>query len=311
MPKFSVVISVYNKAGFIAATLDSVMVQTNQDFEVVLLNDGSTDESESIMRTYLTDPRVRLYSEENKGAAAGRNYVIQKAEGDYIALLDADDYWKPNYLAEHARLIEKYPNEFVYATNSEVISKGKTIQRDYSVAIDTGEDMVFDYFEASYLDSILHSSTTVVKKEAFDAVGLYNPRIRSGQDTDLYVRLGLKYPVVFSPKVCVQYLIIENSLFRSSKKLSHKPTFEAYEKFEAENQGLKKFLDLSRYSLCIIAKLEGNKEGFEALHKKIDPENLNKKQRFLLRQSQKNLKQLLKLKNSIAQLGIKLSSFKW
>jgi len=310
MLRFSVVISVYNKAPFIAATLDSVMAQTNQDFEVVLLNDGSTDESESIMRTYLTDPRVRLYSEENKGAAAGRNYVIQKAEGDYIALLDADDYWKPDYLAEQARLIEKYPNELVFATNSEVISKGKTFQRDYSVAIDTGTDMVFNYFEASYLDSILHSSTTVVKKEAFDEVGLYNPGIRSGQDTDLYVRLGLKYPVVFSPKVCVQYLIIENSLFRSSKKLSHKPTFEAYEPYEAENPGLKKFLDLSRYSLCIIAKLEGNKEGFEALNKKIDPENLNKKQRFLLRQSQKNLKQLLKLKNSIAQLGIKLSSFK-
>jgi len=310
MPKFSVVISVYNKAPFIAATLNSVLAQTVQDFEIVLLNDGSTDESESILKGYTNDPRVRLFSEENKGAAAGRNYVIQKAEGDYIALLDADDYWKPDYLEEHTRLIEEYPNEMVFATNSEVISKGKTIQRDYSVAIDTAEDMVFDYFEASYLDSILHSSTTVIKRVAFDEVGFYNPGIRSGQDTDLYVRLGLKYSVVFSPKVCVQYLIIENSLFRSSKKLSHKPTFEAYEQFEAGNPGLKKFLDLSRYSLCIIAKLEGNKEGFKQLYKKIDPIHLNKKQRFLLRQSQKNLKQLLKLKNSISQLGIKLSSFK-
>jgi len=310
MPKFSVVISVYNKAPYIAATLDSVLAQTFQGFEIVLLNDGSTDDSASILKGYANDPRVRLYSEENKGAAAGRNYVIQKAEGDYIALLDADDYWKPNYLEEQARLIEKHPNEMVFATNSEVISKGKTIQRDYSVAIDTAEDMVFDYFEASYLDSILHSSTTVIKKEAFDVVGWYDPDIRSGQDTDLYVRLGLKYSVVFSPKVCVQYLIIENSLFRSSKKLSHKPTFKAYEQYEAGNPGLKKFLDLSRYSLCIIAKLDGNKEGFEQLYQKIDPIHLNKKQRFLLGQSQKNLRQLLKLKNSIAQLGIKLSSFK-
>ena len=310
MPRFSVVISVYNKAPFIAATLDSVLAQTIQDFEIVLLNDGSTDESEAILKGYTSDPRVRLYSEENKGAAAGRNYVIQKAVGNYVALLDADDYWKPNYLEEHTRLIEKYPNEAVFATNSEVISKGKTIARQFSVAIDTAEDMVVDYFEASYLDSILHSSTTVIKREAFDEVGLYNPAIRSGQDTDLYVRLGLKYPVVFSPKVCVQYLVIENSLFRTSKKLSHKPTFEAYEQFEADNSGLKKFLDLSRYSLCIIAKLEGNKEGFTRHYEKIDPANLNKKQRFLLRQSQKNLKQLLRLKNSISQLGIKLSAFK-
>ena len=310
MPKFSVVISVYNKAPFIATTLDSVLAQTVQDFEIVLLNDGSTDDSESILKGYTNDPRVSLYSEENKGAAAGRNYVIQKAEGDYIALLDADDYWKPDYLEEHARLIKKYPNESVFATNSEVISKGKTIQRGFSVPIDTDEDMVVDYFLASYLDSILHSSTTVIKREVFDEVGLYNPAIKSGQDTDLYVRLGLKYPVVFSPKVCVQYLVIENSLFRSSKKLSHKPTFEAYEQFESGNPGLKKFLDLSRYSLCIIAKLEGNKEGFNRHYEKIDPAHLNKKQRFLLRQSQKNLKQLLKLKNSISQLGLRLSAFK-
>jgi len=99
-------------------------------------------------------------------------------------------------------------------------------------------------------------------------------------------------------------------LFRSSKKLSDKPSFEAYEKYETTNPALKKFLDISRYSLCLIAKLEGNKTGFERNYKKIDLANLNKKQRFLLVQSPKNLKQLLKLKNSIAQLGIKLSVFK-
>ncbi|MBL4662662.1 MAG: glycosyltransferase family 2 protein [Flavobacteriaceae bacterium] len=310
MLRFSVVISVFNKANFLANTLASVLAQSYTNFEVIILNDGSTDQSENIIQPFLSDSRIRYYSEENKGAAAGRNYVIQKATAPYIALLDADDIWKPNYLEEQHRLIEKYPNEMVFATNSEVISKEKILQRAYSVVINDREDVIVDYFKASYLDSILHSSTTVIKKEAFDEVGLYNPKIRSGQDTDLYVRLGLKYPVVFSPKICVQYLNIENSLFRSSKKLSHKPTFEDYEQFEEGNYGLKKFLDLNRYSLCIIAKLEGNKEGFKKLYEKIDLTNLNKKQRFLLRQNHKILKQFLKLKNSITKLGIKLSVFK-
>ncbi|MEM7187039.1 MAG: glycosyltransferase family A protein [Bacteroidota bacterium] len=309
MPKFSVVISVYNKEDFLEATLRSVMAQTFQDFEVVILNDGSTDGSEKIIEQFATDPRVRFYSEENKGAAAGRNYVIQKAEGDYIALLDADDLWQPGYLAEHHRMIEKYSQESVFATNSEVIDKGKVTPRRYSIPL-PDEDVVVDFFEASYLDAILHSSTTVLKKEVFDRVGMYNPEVRSGQDTDLYVRIGLQYRVVFSAKVLVQYFVIKDSLFRRSKKLSDKPSFEEYESYEADNPALKKFLNLSRYSLCIIAKLEGNQEGFKKIYEKLDREMLNKKQRFLLRQSRKNLKQFLKLKNSLAQLGIKLSSFK-
>ena len=310
MPKFSVVISVYNKAEFVVETLNSVMAQSVQDFEIVILNDGSTDDSEAVIKPYIADPRVDYFSEENMGAAAGRNYVIQKAKGEYIALLDADDIWKPFYLEEQLKLIEKYPTYKIFATNSEILKKGKTSGRQFSVDISHKEPIVVDDFEASNLDSILHSSTTVVKREVFDTVGLYDTGIKSGQDTDLYVRMGLQYKVVFSPKICVRYRVIENSLFRSSKKLSDKPSFEAYEKYETTNPALKKFLDISRYSLCLIAKLEGNKTGFERNYEKIDLGNLNKKQRFLLAQSPKNLKQLLKLKNSIAQLGIKLSVFK-
>ncbi|MEL6811479.1 MAG: glycosyltransferase family A protein [Bacteroidota bacterium] len=310
MPKFSVVISVYNKEGFIGPTLETVLAQTITDFEVVIRNDGSTDQSEKEIRSFLKDDRIRFYSEENQGAATGRNFVIEKAKGEYIALLDADDLWKPYYLEEQQRLIEKYPDQSIFATNSEILKSGRKTPRSFSVDWQGQEDLVVDFFEASYQDAILHSSTTVVKREVFDLIGYYDPSIKSGQDTDLYVRMGLSYPVVFSPKVCVQYRVLENSLFRSSRKLSDKPSFENYEVFEKENPRLKKFLDISRYSLCLIAKLEGNSEGFEKNYQKIDLSNLNKKQRFLLRQSRKNLKQLLRLKDSIAQLGIKLSAFK-
>jgi len=309
MLKFSVVISVYNKADYIAATLDSVLKQTIQDFEIVILNDGSTDASEKEITSFLSDTRIRYFHEENRGAAAGRNFVIQKAKNDYIALLDADDIWFPTYLEEQSRLIKKYPNQKIFATNSEIFKNGRVINRQYSFKLES-KDSVFDYFEASYLDSILHSSTTVVEKEVFNTIGFYNTTIKSGQDTDIYIRMGLEYKIVFSPNICVQYKVIKNSLFRTSKSINDKPNFKEYEVFEFTNPFLKKFLDLNRFSLCILAKMEGNKSSFLEVFKKINLKNLNRKQRLLLKLNKRFLVFLLYIKEKLPGLGIRLNAFK-
>jgi glycosyltransferase involved in cell wall biosynthesis len=96
-PYFSVVISLYNKEKHIQSTIESVLAQTFVDFEIVVVNDGSTDGSEAVVKS-IDNGRIQIYSQENKGASAGRNAAISKATGTYIALLDADDLWKPNYL---------------------------------------------------------------------------------------------------------------------------------------------------------------------------------------------------------------------
>lgn len=309
MPKFSVVIAVYNKEKHLAKTLQSVFAQTFQDFEVVLVNDGSTDGSEKVIKQF-KDSRLRYYHQENQGAAAGRNAAINKATAPFIALLDADDYWYPHYLEEQNRLIEKYPNEYVFATAQEIIHKNKSSPKPYSIPNDFGSDGVVNYFEASHRASILHSSSTVLKKEVFEQIGNYNPAIKSGQDTDLYIRIGLKYPVVFSRKICSIYLILENSLFRSSTSLEEKADFSEYESLEKGNPLLKKFLDLNRFSLAIFAKLNHDREGFKHNFEKIDLNNLNKKQRLLLKLSPKTTKFLYSLKNFAERFGIKLSAFK-
>lgn len=310
MPEFSVVISVYNKEAHIAKTLQSVLTQTVQDFEIVILNDGSTDTSEAAIKPFLTDPRIRYFSEENKGAGAGRNYVIGKAKGDYIALLDADDIWFPFYLEEQQRTIKKFPKEFVFATASEIQKRNRRFPRTYSVPPNGDEIIKVDYFNASFLDSILQSSTTVLKKEVFETTGYYDPAIKSGQDTDLYVRIGMQYPIIFNRKVCVLYTVHADSLFRSVTKVSERPDFKAYEAQEKTNSGLKKFLDLNRYSLCLLARVEGNSNAFYELYKKIDLENLTKRQRFLLKQRRPVLKALLKTKERLSFYGIRLSAYK-
>lgn len=309
MPKFSVVISVFNKEKYIADTLKSVLAQTFTDFEVVILNDGSTDNSEAEILKF-NDPRIRYFSKRNQGASTGRNFTIKQAEAEYIALMDADDFWYPFYLEEQNRIVNEYPNESVFATATEISRNRKTFKNTYSIQTFGKDAIVVDYFEASQLDSVLLSISTVLKKDVFENVGWYNPNIKSGEDTDLYVRIGLKYKVVFSPKVCATYIVRKNSLFQSVKNLEEKANFEAYETFEKDNPALKKFLDLNRYSLCILAKMEGNKEAFQKNLKKINLENLSKKQQFLLRQNKTILKYLSKTKHNLEKLGLRLGTFK-
>jgi glycosyltransferase involved in cell wall biosynthesis len=115
MPKISVVIPLYNKGFIISETLNSVLAQTFKDFEVIIVNDGSTDNGFEIVSQY-TDNRIRLYNQENKGAAAARNLGIEKATGELIAFLDADDYWYPNHLEELFKLYTDLPNCGIYGS---------------------------------------------------------------------------------------------------------------------------------------------------------------------------------------------------
>ncbi len=309
MPKFSVVISVYNKERYISKTIRSVLSQTFTDFEIIILNDGSTDKSEDEILSF-SDSRIYYFSEKNQGAGAGRNFVINKAKGDYIALLDADDVWFPFYLEEQNRLISKYPNEVVFATNSEFLNNGRIIKKEYSIDVNRQKDLVVNFFESSYMSSIINSSSTVIKNSAIKKIGKYNPLIKSGQDTDFFIRLGLLFPIVFSSRVCVQILIIKNSLSRRTKSISEKANFNEFEEFEKNNKPLKKFIDLNRFSICLLAIKEGNKKGYYENLNKIDLDNLNKKQQFLLKQHRFTILLLMKLKFYLEKLGLRPSVFK-
>lgn len=307
--KFSVVITVYNKAGFVSNTIQSVLDQTHQDFEIVIVNDGSTDDSEKEILQF-DDERIRYFPQENQGAGAARNTAIQHAKFPFIALLDGDDYWFPFYLEEIKKCIDKFPNESVFATAMQKKIGNQIFDEKYSIDFSGEEIKKVDYFEASCLYSALSSSSTVIHQRVFEKIGYYNPTIKSGQDTDLYIRIGLDFKVVFSSKICARQVVQENSLFRSSKTLADKMDFTAYEKYEKQNPGLKKFLDLNRFSLCILAKLDADKEGFQRLYNKIDLNNLSKKQVLLLGQNRSVLKGLLKIKKNVERLGMRLSSFK-
>lgn len=308
MPRFSVVVAVYNKESYIRATLESVLKQTFRDLELVVYNDGSTDNSKSIINS-INDNRIRYYEGANKGAGAARNTALSKAKGELIALLDADDIWRPDHLEVLDQAIRHYPDQRVFATDSILLQDQFQFVRTYSGG-PYRETTVLDFFEASLVDSVVNSSTLAVYPEVLDKVGVYNPDIKSGQDTDLWIRIGLEYQVVFIPKVTVHIVRDWSSLSRSSKSLDDKPNFAKYEYLEADRPALKQFLDRNRFSLSLLSRMSGDGRSARKLRRQIDPASLTLKQRILLRLPRTLLSPLNALKGHLEKKGKRLSSYK-
>lgn len=310
MPRFSVVIAVYNKESYLTKTIQSVLDQRFTDFEIIIVNDGSTDNSESIINSF-TDSRIHYFSQSNSGVSATRNKAIEHATSDYIALLDADDLWDPNYLQTIHQLILSHPNQHVFATAVYIETKQQRIHSVYSVLdLLPNQVRVLDYFESSCINTLLTSSSTVLHKSVFEKIGCYNISIKSGQDTDLWIRIGLQYKIVFVNRVLVVYSYAMNSLYKSSKSISERATFDEYIPYEKENKALKKFLDLNRFSLAVFAKKNGDRVGYKNNLDKINLQNLNKKQIALLYCPRLLILGLIWIKAQANRFGIQISTYK-
>lgn len=205
----SVVIPLYNKEKSIASTLRTVLNQTFSDYEIVIVNDGSTDGSvEEIEK--VQDDRIRLVHQPNAGVSAARNRGIEEAKGDLIAFLDADDEWKPEYLATQYHLSQKYPECSVFACNYEFRDvSGKVTPTLIHKLPFVGEDGILsNYFEvASCSHPPLWTSAVMVKKQAMQAIGGFPMGIKSGEDLLTWARLAYKYKIAFSRRICACYIL--------------------------------------------------------------------------------------------------------
>ena len=308
MPQFSIIIPLYNKENFIENTLKSVLQQSFTDYEVLIINDGSTDASETKILAF-KDARIQYFNKKNEGVSEARNYGIERAKSEYITFLDADDYWYPNFLQEMFLNIEKFPEQKVFAAAIEIENPKNVIASSYSIPKST-ECVVVNYFEASYQEGIIFTSCAVFHKSVFEAIGGFDPKIKSGQDTDLWIRIGLVYPVVFSFKILTRYIYDPNSLSKKSDILHQKLDFSKFTEVEKSNPALKKFLDLNRYSLAIKSKLINDKTNFVNFTSDINLSNLPLKKRILLRLPGFVLRFLLRLNLLFVQLGWSKSVFK-
>ena len=150
--KYSVVIPVYNKKSSIQATIQSVLAQTLRDYEVIVVNDGSTDDSLSVARSFEARG-VRVIDQPNQGVSVARNTGILAAEGEYISFLDADDTWHPDYLETIDRLTSAHPESDFFVTAYRVLlSEGKT---RFSTRLDPEEGCLPSYWKRFPIPTIL------------------------------------------------------------------------------------------------------------------------------------------------------------
>lgn len=308
MAFFSIIIPLYNKEKFIENTIQSVFNQTFQDFEIIIINDGSTDRSEEIVMQ-LKDSRIKYFSKENGGVSTARNFGIKNAKSDYITFIDADDYWFPEFLSTIFEKIKSFPQQKVFAGAIEIETLKKTFPAQYSIK-KSGEFEIVNYFKASLKETVICTSCAVFHKSIFDEIGLFDSKIKSGQDTDLWIRIGLIYPVLFIWKVMARYVYDDKSLSKNTTFLNNKMDFSKFIEQEKINPDLKYFLDLNRFSLAIKSKLAANKMLFNYYYKGIELKKLSFRKRILLTLPSYLLRILIEIKLKSAQLGFGSSVFK-
>lgn len=310
MIQFSIVIPLFNKASYIEKTLKSVLNQTYTDYEIIVINDGSTDESEGIVLGF-NDDRIQLYNQKNQGAAVARNLGIEKAKYNYIAFLDADDLWMENHLETLKNLIQDFPNAGIFASRYQLIFKeGKvTVPKFKGITADF-YGIVHDYFDASLNYAVTTSSSIAVPKWVFGELGNFKSKISSGQDSDMWIRIASKYPVAISNTITASYLhYIQNSLSKTpilDKKIKD---FNDYKLEEQVNPSLKKYLDLYRMEYALQYKIAGGKIISMQLYDDIDKKNIKLKSKILFHFPRKVLLFLLQFKQYLRVKGIDFSIY--
>ena len=195
----SVIIPLYNKALHIERTVMSVLQQTVQDFEIIVVDDGSTDGGSEIVGR-LPDTRVRLIRQENAGVSAARNRGITESRAELVAFLDADDEWKPQFLETILGLQKMFPEAGAYATAYEIYKPNGTIMRPSYKGIPASPwaGIIPNYFQAGLGPQPVCSSAVAIPKHVFKDVGEFPVGVVAGEDADTWLRIALRYPVAFS-----------------------------------------------------------------------------------------------------------------
>ena len=206
IPKFSIIMPLYNKAPYVRKAVESVVGQTYSDWELVIVDNGSTDGSGEIVAS-ISDSRIQIVRlGENIGPGGARNHGVEKSTAPWICFLDADDWWEPTFLEEMVGLIERHPDAGIYGTGYYIVKNGK--ERIAPIGVETG----FHEGEINYckvysktLCMPLTSITVAIPRSLFEESGGFKTHLRLGEDFDLWIRIALKHKVVLLNKPSSNY----------------------------------------------------------------------------------------------------------
>ncbi len=187
-PLVSVIIPTYNRAWIVKEAIESVLSQTFKDYELIVIDDGSTDNTMDILAPLKRD--IILVQQENQGVSAARNRGLAEAGGEFIAFLDSDDLWLPEKLAVQVAFFTSHPDAMICQTEEVWIRKGVRVNPKKRHKKPSG--MIFI---PSLSLCLVSPSAVMIKKTLFDKVGEFDETLPACEDYDLWLRISLKYPV--------------------------------------------------------------------------------------------------------------------
>ena len=233
MPKVSVVIPTHNRASFLRSAIQSVLNQTFQDFEIIVVDDASEDETPEVIQSF-TDPRIQYVRHEtNKGQGVTRNNGMSRVSGEYVAFLDDDDEWLPQKLEQQVSLLDSTPARvgLVYT------GFRKTDALTKQVIAEVIPEKRGDLFDQMAINNWIGTcSTVVVRSSVFEKAGLFDEGLASGADYDMWLRISKEFAIEYICEHLVRYTVHDNRISTN---------------FEAQIRGIER--QLEKYAPVFVA----------------------------------------------------------
>mgnify|MGYP005837404241 CR=1 FL=1 len=273
MPVVSVVVPAYNAEKTILETIRSIQQQTFSNFELIVINDGSTDQTLEVLNT-VEDSRLKVFSYENGGLPVARNRGIARATGEFITFIDADDLWTPDKLELQLAALQQHPDaEVAYSWTTFIDENGEFLYAGNPV-----------HYEGNVYPELLvgcfisSGSNILARKQVIEEVGMFDPSLKSTEDWDCYLRLAARHPFALVPKYQILYRRSSGSMTSKVEVMEKYNLIVIERAFQAapaelkhlKNQSLANlYRFLSKLCLEYIHNDEGVKKAGQKLQKSI------------------------------------------
>lgn len=290
--RFSVIIPLYNKASYVTKAIESVLSQTFADYELVIVDDGSKDDSFAVASKAIEGrENCHLHRQENAGVSMARNNAVALSHGDYLCFLDADDWWVPNFLEEMSGLIDACPEAGIYGTGYTIVNETRNRTRVAPVGVEPlFEKGYINYCQvyAKTLAMPLWTGAVCIPRAVFDEMQGFPKGIKLGEDFLLWIKIALKYKVAFLNKPLAYYNQDVEAVNRGVIRKGYDPDtfmtfhFDQFAEEEKKNRDLKVLLDRLRvYSLLRFRFANAHKDRVNREIEKVDFSNVDRKYWYL------------------------------
>lgn len=227
---FSVVIPLYNKENYINRAIDSVLAQEFENFELIVVDDGSTDKSLDKIK-FVSDPRLKVIKQLNQGVGLARNKGITESKYEWIAFLDADDAWSEDHLSELSNIVRTFPDSHMVSTRTLQVKDSNKLPISTNTKFSNIRSI--DYFyESSKVNGVISSSSVAISKRVFKEIGGFSNK-KIGEDIEYWVKIALSYPVAISERVTTYYFRDTNGVMQAYvKSIKEKPMMKKYSLYD-------------------------------------------------------------------------------